>query len=255
MSLVFRIIPELELFPTANERINHSHVAMREVLRPSTFWSPGGALIFVASYVALFLIPSFGSLDWLRPPLIILALLGVPLAIAGVGVRRFRRVIREQLVVAGIRCCLNCGYSMEGLEPPIRCPECNADCSNLLAHAGTPIPETAVFPQLLSFSRPGEAREALQRAYAAASVFYTYRFRMLLPIAALIALIFMLVSDYLIPERGDTTVWDASLICLAVAAFITGATLWHRTVRNTIREALDRELADRPKPNDAGSTP
>lgn len=248
MSLLFRIIPELELFPSFNERHNHSYVALRQVLRPSTFWSPGAAATCVGIYVALFFMPSFGSFDWARPIVIVIGILSVPAAAARVGVGRFRRVLREQLIVAGIPCCLNCGYSMAGLEEVNRCPECNADCSNLLEHAGAPIPESSVFPQLLSFSRSGEAREALERAYADAGVFYTYRFKMLLPIALLIGLVYTLVSHNLIPERGDTTAWDATLICLSVTAFVSAATLWHRTVRNTIREALDRDLAERAAP-------
>lgn len=241
MSILYHIIPELELFSTAEERVYYSFRAIREVLRPSSFWSPSSIGVFVMIVIVCLLGFPWLPYAWTLP-LIYLLPIAVPFALARVGVRRFRRGLREHLIVSGRPCCLQCGYSMSGLEKVARCPECNADTANLLEHAGTPLPESSVFPDLLSFSRPGEARQALVTAYTDAGVFYAYRFKMLAPLALVVALPCALILSSLEDKNGNLPVSDAVIPCVGLAVFLLAALWWHTMVRDAVEQSLIEQL-------------
>ena len=65
-----------------------------------------------------------------------------------------------------------------------------------------------MFPELLAFSRSGEAREALTRAYTDAGPVYAYRFVMLAPLALTVAIFFASLSAVFVTKRGDPVLPD-----------------------------------------------
>jgi hypothetical protein len=59
---------------------------------------------------------------------------------------RFRKLLRERLVEAGIPICIKCGYDLRGQIEP-RCPECGTEFDAALLKTAAPLPDPTSPPQ------------------------------------------------------------------------------------------------------------
>lgn len=131
LGAVRSLFPELSRFPdAAMGREALVRALPRAVATPSYIASVAVVMLAAVLLVACALVwdLSAGVRDWIGA----FCVFGPPVAMAGLlflGRRNVRRCLREELVEAGVRVCVGCGYDLEGVEGA-RCPECGRQAAH-----------------------------------------------------------------------------------------------------------------------------
>lgn len=236
--MLARLVPEIELFP-ADERRGALELSVREAMRPSRFMSPR----IIALVLYLQLVPLLRPVPWVFFGCLGLSAAGMLAWAAHTIHTRTRRILREKANMCGHACCLNCGYNLAGLDPIELCPECGADCRNVRTHSAAPIPESFYFPELLSFSRPGEAIMALDRACVAAGPLYQHRTAGLASVLLLMGVVWWGIFALFVHDDVR------EFMIVVVLASVVGVTCWwYNWVRNLVRAELREMMADITRP-------
>ncbi len=128
--------PELELFPTVEDRRRAQRRVVSRFVWRRAFWSAVaktaalaillGLSVFAlgAAFLRLYPVPIRVVLPWAVVPLVLVIVIAVFLANRWLG-RHIPGLLRHELLDCGVPVCLPCGYPLFGLSGP-NCPECGS---------------------------------------------------------------------------------------------------------------------------------
>ncbi len=124
---------DLRQFPSVKDAENAVNDGHRQLLRIPSFWLVLLASTLVAAITGVAIFVAIGRWLLLASGMFglfiyaVTAGLGfsVPIELVATWLwrRRFRRFLRERLIVLGVPVCINCGYNLTGNESG-KCPEC-----------------------------------------------------------------------------------------------------------------------------------